>query len=225
MDISALTSASAPTGNKQALQGLTENFDNFLNLLTKQLQHQDPLSPLDTNEFTQQLVQFTGVEQAIATNTKLDALISLQTASQASTAISYLGTTIDAESSQIALVDGESTFEYALGEDAERTAIMIVDAQGKVVRQEVGETKAGKHSFTWNGEDNDGSDLPDGVYSIEVAALTPEGKTIDSAVGITGTVSGVQIVDGQIVLSIGELQVPFSQVYAVREGEEEGGLL
>jgi flagellar basal-body rod modification protein FlgD len=225
MDISALTSATASTGSKKALEGLTDNFDNFLNLLTKQLQHQDPLSPLDTNEFTQQLVQFTGVEQAIATNTKLDALIGLQTASQASTAISYLGTTIDAESPQIGLVDGEASFEYALGDDAKSTAIMILDAQGKLVRTAVGETKAGKHEFTWDGEDNAGGDLPDGVYSVEVAALTADGKPIDSAVGITGKVSGVQIVNGEIVLSLGEVQVPFKHVYAVRETSDEGGLL
>lgn len=226
MDISALTSASAATGSNKALAGLTDNFDNFLNLLTKQLQHQDPLSPLDTNEFTQQLVQFTAVEQAIATNTKLDALIGLQTASQASTAISYLGTTIDAETDQIALVDGEASFDYALSEAAKQTSIVILNAQGKPVRVATGETDAGKHSFSWDGEDNDGGDLPDGIYTVQVAAFDENGKAIDSAVGISGKVSGVQIVDGQIMLSIGDLQVPFDDVYSVREGEtDDGGLI
>lgn len=224
MDISALTSASASTGSSRALQGLTDNFDNFLKLLTKQLQHQDPLSPLDTNEFTQQLVQFTGVEQAIATNTKLDKLIALQATSQASTAISYLGTTIDAETSHISLIDGESSFEYALAENATRTSILIFDARGKLVRTETGETAAGKHTFTWDGEDNDGSDLPDGVYKVEIAAVAADGKPIETATGISGRVSGVQIINGSIVLSVGDLQVPFEQVYAVRESKKDGGL-
>lgn len=226
MDISALTSANASTGSTKALTGLADNFDNFLNLLTKQLQHQDPLSPLDTNQFTQQLVQFSGVEQAIATNGKLDKLIGLQTASQASTAISYLGTTIDAETSQIALVDGEATFDYALGQEAKQASIVILDAQGKPVRVLTADTKAGKHDFTWDGEDNDGADLPDGIYTVEVAALDENGKTIDTAVGISGKVTGVQIIDGEIVMSLGDLQVPFDKVYAVREtDEDDGGLL
>jgi flagellar basal-body rod modification protein FlgD len=226
MDINALTSTGTSTATNQALKGLTDNFDNFLKLLTKQLQHQDPLSPLDTNEFTGQLVQFTGVEQAIATNKKLDSLIGLQTASQASTAISYLGTTVDAETNRVALADGEGEFVYALSEAAKRTAVIILDAQGKPVRVANGETKAGKHTFEWDGKDNDGGRLPDGVYSVEVTAFDADGKAISSAVGTSGRVTGVQIVGGEILLSLGELQIPFSQVYSVRAGDDDdGGLI
>jgi flagellar basal-body rod modification protein FlgD len=118
------------------------------------------------------------------------------------------------------LADGEATFAYALSENAARTAVIILDAAGKPVRSEIGESKAGKHTFAWDGEDNDGSALPDGLYSVEVAAFDKDGKAIDVATGASGRVTGVQIVDGEIVLSLGELQVPFSDVYAVRATEE-----
>jgi flagellar basal-body rod modification protein FlgD len=214
---SSLAASSATTGSQNtALNGLSKNFDNFLLLLTQQLKAQDPLSPMDANQFTEQLVQFTGVEQAIATNDKLDKLIGAQTATQAATAISYLGTSITATTDQIALADGEASFDYELPADADRVAIIIADSKGKIVRADVGEPKAGKHSFSWDGEDNAGGDLPEGVYQVQVAALDANGEKIDSTVTTTGRVTGVEIRDGQIVLSMGDLEVPFDSLLSVR---------
>ena len=93
---------------------LAETFDTFLTLLTTQLQYQDPLDPMDTNEFTSQLVEFTGVEQAISTNKKLDSLISLQTDMQLNNAVGYIGKTVSADSIMLMLQDGQSTITYDL---------------------------------------------------------------------------------------------------------------
>src|SRR5262249_10208809 len=73
--------------NSNAASQLAGNFDEFLKLLTTQLQHQDPLSPLDPNQFTQELVQFSSVEQQIQTNTSLSTLISLQQNAQVTSAL------------------------------------------------------------------------------------------------------------------------------------------
>src|SRR3546814_13851877 len=91
---------------------LAETFDTFLTLLTTQLQHQDPLNPMDTNEFTSQLVEFTGVEQAISTNQKLDALIGLQADMQLNDAVGYIDKLVGADGIILMLQDGDSTITY-----------------------------------------------------------------------------------------------------------------
>ena len=101
-----------------ATSSLAENFDTFLTLLTVQLQNQDPLDPLDTNEFTSQLVQFTAVEQAIATNNNLESLIGLTELSHAATRISYLGKEVEAPGSTSYLTDGKAEWSYVLDDEA-----------------------------------------------------------------------------------------------------------
>ncbi|MBX6324200.1 MAG: flagellar hook assembly protein FlgD [Rhodospirillaceae bacterium] len=208
--------AASSSRSSSALTGLSDNFDNFLKLLTKQLQNQDPLAPMDANQFTQQLVQFTAVEQAIATNSKLDKLIEGQAASQAATALSYLGMQVTAKADQIGLTDGEARFDYTLAAPANSVAIVISDSRGKPVLAATGETAAGTHSFTWDGKDADGTTLPDGTYKLQVVALDADGKLIDTTATTGGKVTGVEIRDGQIVLSVGDLEVPFDQVLSVR---------
>src|SRR5690606_7281499 len=132
-----------------------------LTLLTKQLQHQDPLSPMDTNEFTSQLVQYTEVEQSISTNEKLEDLLAVQTANQAMSAMSFLGTTIEAQTSSIALANGSAMFEYEMSTPTTGTSVVILDADGKPVRVLQGEKAAGSHTVTWDGKDADGNALED----------------------------------------------------------------
>src|SRR5712675_3738500 len=81
--------------------GIADNFQTFLTLLTTQLQNQNPLDPLDTNQFTQQLVQFAGVEQQLKSNDQLSTLVSLQKPAQSTQALTFVGKT--------AVVDGSTT--------------------------------------------------------------------------------------------------------------------
>ena len=74
-----------------ALVDLANNLDNFLTILTTQLQYQDPLSPMETSEFTNQLVMFTGVEQQVQQNQNLEKLIALQSNNLAISAVTYIG--------------------------------------------------------------------------------------------------------------------------------------
>jgi flagellar basal-body rod modification protein FlgD len=195
----------------------SEDFDNFLLLLTTQLQHQDPLSPMDTNEFTSQLVQFTGVEQAIRTNQNLEQLIALQSGAQAVAAVSFLGKTIEAFGNQLWLSGGSSEITYELGGAAAASSIVILDGNGKPVRTLSGEIAAGPHRFVWNGTDNDGNALPDGVYSVQVTAIDAEGNDIGVVTGVVGKVDGVQNLAGTILLKIGDLAIPLGNVHTIRE--------
>src|ERR687895_765063 len=116
----AVTSAITPTPTAASAAASTvtsktmaSNFDQFLRLLTTQLKNQNPLDPLDTNQFTQQLVQFAQVEQQISMNTSLSTLIALQQATQTSAAMSFLGTTVEVEGSTTRLQGGQATWTYA----------------------------------------------------------------------------------------------------------------
>jgi len=209
------TAQQAANGNS-SLASLANNFDTFLTLLTKQLQYQDPLSPMDSTQFTQQLVGFSTVEQAIASNRKLDQLVSLQTGNQAAAAVSYLGTTIAADSDRLSLINGHADMTYTLPKAAASAQIVILDAGGKPVRGFAAETTMGQHGFTWNGTDNSGVPLPDGVYQMQVSAFDGDEKPIKVTTGTVGKVTGVEVRDGKVFLDIGTLELPFDSLRSVR---------
>lgn len=196
---------------------LAENFDDFLALLTTQMQNQDPLSPLDSNEFTSQLVQFSGVEQAINTNNNLSSLIALEKANQVTNAVGFLGTRIEAFGNTNALSNNLAEFSYGLGTKAASTQLTILDEAGKVVFSTPGETASGHHNFAWNGEDNNGTALPDGKYSLVVTALDATGESISTETGVIGIVTGFETTnDGSIVLSLNGIGVPIVDIVSVK---------
>lgn len=221
MEINGFAASSNNAGSTSATKSLTETFDNFLLLLTKQLQYQDPLSPMDTNEFTSQLVQYTEVEQSISLNSKLEDLLALQSSNQAMAAMSFLGTTIEAQSTRIGLHQGSATFEYEMNTPTLETTISILDSGGKLVRViRDAETAAGSHTYTWDGTDGNGVALGDGVYTVQITGTDRDGKKVEFTTRAVGKVSGVEVRDGQVLLSIGPLQVPLDNVHAVRQPDE-----
>lgn len=202
--------------------GLAQNFDDFLQLLTTQLQNQDPLEPLDATEFTTQLVQFASVEQQIGQNSRLDELLKVQSGSQAVGAVSFLDTIVEAFGDKAALVSGEATFTYTLASKAESATITIRDDTGKIVRTIDGELGAGKHTLAWDGKDDQGVLQKDGTYSISVSAKDADGKTIDAKTGTVGKVSGVTVENGVLVLDLGGITVKVTDVVSVKRPEETG---
>jgi flagellar basal-body rod modification protein FlgD len=209
-------------GTNAAQSSLAETFDTFLTLLTTQLQNQDPLDPMKSEEFTQQLVQFAGVEQSINTNKKLDRLVQLQTSSQLNSAVSFIGKTVEVVSDQLLLKGGAAKISYGLDRNAAQTIIGIIDQNGRAVRTVQGEIAAGRHEFEWDGRDSNGAQLPDGVYGFSVVATDDDEQTIDTMAASFGRVTGVEVVGNAPRLNIGELGVPFDAVFAVREDELGG---
>ena len=196
---------------------LAETFDTFLTLLTTQLQYQDPLDPMDTNEFTSQLVEFTSVEQAISTNQKLDSLIALQNGMQLNDAVGYIGKTVGADGIILMLDDGAATVTYDLGANAAETNILIIDEQGETVRTIEGGTEVGHHEIEWDGLDDDGEPLEDGLYGFLVTAIDSDDAPVPLIQGTKGEVSGVKVVNGEVVLEIGELEVAMSDVLTIEQ--------
>src|SRR5271163_921986 len=105
---SSSSSSSAASANSLASQQIAGNFQSFLQLLTTQLQNQNPLDPLDTNQFTQQLVEFAGVQQQINTNDSLATLVSLQQTAQSSQALQFVGKTAVVKGSTAALTNSQA---------------------------------------------------------------------------------------------------------------------
>lgn len=210
-------SAAASTGSaaQDAQKSLSANFDTFLTLLTTQLKNQDPLSPMDSNQFTQQLVEFSQVEQQIHSNQNLESLISLTKANSATTAVSYLGKSLTLTDGTAPLMNGQAKWAYSLDNDSSTTKLVITDATGKIVYAGTGETTSGMHAFTWDGKDNSGNTLPDGVYTLKVAAQTADGSSVGTRVASQGTVTEVDLTGAEPLLMIGPMGVPLSKASLV----------
>src|SRR4249919_2257764 len=141
MTIAPISTAAATQGAAQ--KTLSGNFDTFLTLLTTQLKNQDPLSPMDSNQFTQQLVQFSQVEQQINSNKNLESLIALTKSQSATNAVSYLGKTLTITDGTAALQNGAANWNYSLPNDAAITKLLITDSRGRPVFATTGETALG----------------------------------------------------------------------------------
>ena len=211
------TAAGAASGSSSnnSMSQLSSNFDTFLQLLTTQLQHQNPLDPMDTSQFTQQLVEYSQVEQQIDTNSNLQSLISQGTQQSAAYATGYLGKTVTVSGGEGSLTNGSAQWTYNLGAAATSTTLQITDASGNVVYSGSGKTTAGNNIFNWNGVDNSGNHLPDGSYTLAVKA-SAGGQTVTTSVTAVGTVSEVNMINGTPQLLIGSMEVPLSSISSVQ---------
>ncbi len=213
----SLASSNSPSGSTaNASTGLSQNFNTFLTLLTTQLQNQDPLSPLDTNQFTQQLVSFSQVEQQINTNSNLQQLIALQGASESISALPLVGQNIEYNSPTAAVASGGSAnYVYTLPSDAAAATLQVTDAHGNVVYQTSGETAAGSHVFNWNGKSAAGVQMPAGDYTLKVLAADNSNAAITANIASVGTVSSVGVQNNTASFAIGDMSIPMSQLVTV----------
>jgi flagellar basal-body rod modification protein FlgD len=171
---------------------LSDNYDTFLVLLTAQLQNQDPLAPMDSTQFTQQLVQFSQVEQQIRTNEQLEGLVSQYQAASAGAALSYLGKDAIIEADETYLAGGAANWAYNLPNTAETMTVQVRDASGRTVFQTTTAPRtAGEHLFAWDGKKTNGETAADGVYSIVITARDGAGEAITPTVNVRETIMGV----------------------------------
>ena len=141
-------------------------FSDFLNLLTVQLQNQDPLSPMDSTEFTNQLVQFSAVEQQINANQKLDNLVALQLSNSLSSSQSFVGNDISYVSSELYFDGSPSELRYSLPRAAQNATLRIFNEDGGLIYEEAVSGQPGAHTFSWDGRQLGGGVAPDGTYEV-----------------------------------------------------------
>ena len=216
---SSSSSSSGGTGNGTTANGalsFTQNFNTFLTLLTTQLKNQDPLNPMDTNQFTQQLVEFSEVEQQIKTNSQLSTMISNQTASETIAALPMVGQEIQYNGNQAALENGDATFSYTLPSNAASTSLIVQDASGNTVYTATGQTAAGTYAFNWNGQNNAGQQQPDGgIYTLSVQATGANSQPITATTTAVGTVTGVNVQNNVATFNVSGVEVPMNQLVNV----------
>ena len=202
------TAASAQSANTQALTSLGSNLNDFLKLLMTQLQNQDPTQPLDTSQFTSQLVQFASVEQQVNANTNLTTLIQLQQGGEMLQAGSLVGKQVDAQSSTLALSSGSATLQLQPA-TSEPVTVSISSSSGVTLETQQVQASPSGTSWTWNGTTNTGQSLPDGTYTV--AVTDANGTAVPF--GVVGTVSGVQKSGSNVMATLSNgLQVPLSNI-------------
>jgi len=195
--VSVNTGGQIAGGGSGAIAKLNEDFDSFLTLLTTQLRNQDPTDPVDTAEFTNQLVQFASVEQLIQQSELFKEMLDAQKTAQSLTAVNYVGTRVEVPSAQADLLDGETRWSYTPSRDADSVILQIVDSSdGSVVNTYSGETSATTHTVFWNGEASDGSTVDDGRYFLRIDAVDADGAAITTSIKSLGQVTGIALEDG-----------------------------
>jgi flagellar basal-body rod modification protein FlgD len=193
-DLAALSSsaATAQGAANTARTSLGSNFETFLKLLTAQIQNQDPLSPMDTNQFTEQLVQFSQVEQQIQMNEQLGTLVSVSRTSQTSSALGYLGRSVQVASDTTAIAaTGGATWELVFPEPAQAATVRVQDGSGRVVYETRIDNPTGRQSFAWDGLDANGRAANAGLYRVSVAAEASDGTRVQPQVLVNETITGV----------------------------------
>jgi flagellar basal-body rod modification protein FlgD len=194
------TSTSNKTSST-ATTGIADNFQTFLTLLTTQLQNQNPLDPLDTNQFTQQLVQFAGVEQQLKSNEQLKSLIEIEKSAQATQALVYVGNTVAVDGSK-AQFDKSATWNFQSEKDATAT-ITITSSTGQTAYTGDFSLKQGNSSFVWDGKGNDGVQWPAGTYTMTATGKDSSGNTVAISTEVQGVVDSVDLSASPPLLSIG----------------------
>lgn len=205
------TTGATGSGDQQMIAG---NFQMFLQLLTTQLKNQDPTSPLDTNQFTQQLVQFASVEQQLKTNNNLDAIVALNKSQQATSALSFVGASVVADGASTEYKDGVAVWNVTSPSIA-AADISVLDSNGNTVWTDKQTLAQGIQSYAWNGRTSTGQLAPEGSYTIQVTALDSTGTPVKTSTDFSGTVSGVDLTGDQPLLLVGSTYLTINQIKGV----------
>ncbi|MGO9698735.1 MAG: flagellar hook assembly protein FlgD [Xanthobacteraceae bacterium] len=202
------------------MQTIAGNFDTFLQLLTTQLQNQDPLSPMDTSQFTQQLVEFASVEQQINMNTNLQTLISMQQTSEATSALQLVGNTVTINGNTAALSNAtNSPATWSINSSAPATGTVTITSQaGTTVYSGTVALNAGTQNYSWSGGGSNGQTWPDGTYTMTISATGANGQPVTVSTQVQGVVTAVNINQNPPTLTVSGQTVPISQVQSLSNG-------
>jgi len=207
---SSSSSLSSTTGTT-----LAGNFQTFLTLLTTQLKNQNPLDPLDTNQFTQQLVEFASVEQQLKTNDSLSTLVSLEQTAQATQALQFVGKTAVVKGNTAALANSQASWQLNVPSNS-TVKISIANSNGQTAFTGTYSVNAGNNQpFTWNGQGNDGTQWPDGQYTLTATATDSSGNSVGISTQLQGTDSSVDLTQSPPLLTINGQTYTVNQIQSI----------
>lgn len=194
-------SSSNASSNAASATSLAKNFDTFLTILTAQIQNQDPLEPLDSTQFTEQLVQFSGVEQQIRTNQSMETLIAATRSNAGASLSGYLGDTAEVDAAGAAYSGEPVTWRFSLPRAAAKSTITVTNPDGNVLYSQPGPKTAGSHEFQWDGQLSNGETAAPGPYYINVVATDSDGARIEADHSVLALVTGVDLTYGEPALT------------------------
>ena len=199
--VSAVTAAqvASQVSDKNTIAG---NFTTFLQLLTTQLKNQNPLDPLDTNQFTQQLVQFAQVEQQLKTNDQLASIVTMEKAAQSTLAMSFVGQTVAVDGQTTQLSNGAAKWTFSVPKPASAD-VTITNSAGQTVYSAKYTMQTGQQAFNWDGKSNNGQQQPDGAYKLSITAKDASGQSVAISTEVTGTVDSVDLSKSPPILTVG----------------------
>ncbi len=219
----ALDSAYNSSGSTTKTTGKSElDRDAFLMLLVTQFQYQDPLNPMEDKEFIAQLAQFSALEQSMQMNESITSLTE-EVARQTSINITnYIGKEVSARGYGISKSGSDvSVIQFAGAEEMASCSINILDASGTIVRTvNLGSQSSGIHDFVWDGKKTDGSEAPDGTYTVALSGKNSDGEMVYIDTSVSGRVTGTSSYNGEYYLSLtGGRTVLLSNVREVLEAQ------
>ncbi len=212
-----------PDTKARTRDNAVDSQEEFLLLLVTQLKNQDPLSPLEAQEFAVQLAQFSQVERlmnietALENSSKSNELMSA--AANKSLAALLIGKTVRSIGNGIVHFEGDqNVLQFELGADANTVSAYVKDSSGKIVRTyDFGDMEQGEHTFLWDGNNEEGETLPSGMYSFEIAAKDASGSAVAVNHYQIGFVEGVRYQEGSMpIIIINGKEIPLSDVKEIR---------
>ena len=208
--------------SKTSLSKFAEDFDDFLTLLITQLQNQDPTAPMDSKQFTDQIVQFTSVEQSINTNQKLDKLIEATSLSQTSNLLSIVGKQVEFEGGNVNISDENKTadIKFTANTEDENIFIRITTQGGKLVKTDMlgkNNLTNGENIYQWDGKDNNGNQLNNGNYKVEFTRLNKDGNFEKIPTVVSGIASGANLMGIEQLILVNGTEVPFKNIRFVKD--------
>lgn len=212
--ISPTSTSATQSDAANSSAGLIADYELFLSILTTQIQNQDPLDPLDSAEYTNQLVQYSSVEQAIKQNQNLEDIIATLQSNQSLSYVSYIGNEVTADASTTPLTGSQASWAYDITEDATGT-FQIRNSSGAVVYSGDIELDAGNGTFNWDGRTDSGQQAVDGLYTISFDMRDASSRPETVRTTVSGIVDRVDWSNGEPVLKVGDQDFPVSSVTSV----------
>lgn len=215
--VSSATSANtAQNASSAATASLTGDYNMFLKLLTTQLQNQDPTNPMDSSQYTQQLVQYSQVEQSIKQNTTLNSILSSLNMSSLTTTSSVIGQPVRLDSDKAALsATAPAQWDWSATNAITGLTATILNEKGSKVDTFNLKVSGTSGNFTWDGTTSTGQKLDPGLYQLQLTGTTDAGAKITTTAKAVGKVDDVQMINGSPVISVNGAQYPTSMILRI----------
>jgi len=214
-----MTSVTAVTASDTNLPAskLNADFTMFLKLLTAQMQNQDPLDPMDTAQYTQQLVQYSQVEQSISQNTTLKSILASLNGQDLAQASALIGRQAEITSPNAQLsADAPAHWAWNAPREVTSLSATIRDASGRVVETRSLDAGTTGGAFNWDGTLSGGGTAAAGTYTLDLQAVDAAGTAVPVTISSTGVMSNVAKSNGEVQITVGGIQVPLSMLRGVK---------